>query len=116
VSRPSRSVVCAGPVDTARPHFAVVHSLFKQTVARVGRAGVDDGIALEFLLGEDPQAEKVRVQVSADLDAKLARLGPLAASPDELFRLLVESCCHPSNLYTEVHWLYVDPACPEPGA
>ena len=93
-----------------------MHSLFKQTAARVGRGRDGEPVALEFLLAGDPQADKVREQVSADLAAKLARLAPHADSPDELFRLLADSCCHPSNLYTEVHWLYVDPSCPEPGA
>ncbi|MFO7675516.1 MAG: hypothetical protein R6X12_04275 [bacterium] len=106
----------AAPVDTARLHFGVVHSLFKQTVARVGLARDGGVVALDFLLGDDPQAAAVRAEVGRDLAAKLGRLAPAAASLDDLFRLLVESCCHPSNLYTEVHWLPVIPGAPEPGS
>lgn len=106
----------AAPVDAGRPHFDVVHSLFKQTVARVGWSRSGPTLALEFLLGDDPQAGTVRDKVTADLAAKLARLAPAAASLDDLLHLLVESCCHPSNLYTEVHWLPVVPGTPEPGA
>ena len=102
-------------MDTERAYFEVVHSLFKQTVARIGLNHTGDGIALEFLLGEDQQADKTRLMVRTDLDAKLARLSPAAGSLEDLFRLLEESCRHPSNMYTEVHWLPVTPGSPEPG-
>ncbi len=104
-----------GPVDTDRLHFDVVHSLFKQTVARIGRDASGGGLAVEFLLAEDPQTAEVHENVSADLRAKLERLAPLAESLDALFELLLESCSHPSNMYTEVHWLPVRPELPEPG-
>lgn len=100
----------SAPVDTDRPHFEVIHSLFKQTVARVGLTKDGEGIALEFLLEDDKQAEEVRRAVAADLKAKLERLSPQASSLDALFRLFRDSCCHPSNMYTEVHWCPVDPA------
>lgn len=104
-----------GRVDTDRPFFEVIHSLFKQTVARVGWTGDGSGFALQFLLEDDPQAEKVRDRVTGDLDAKLKRLAPGADTLEDLLRLLTESCCHPSNMYTEVHWLPVTPGSPEPG-
>lgn len=103
-------------VDTSRPHFEVIHSLFKQTAGRVGWNRAGDAVAFEFLLPGDQQAEEVRRGVTADLSAKLARLAPAARTLAELFDLLGRSCCHPSNLYTEVHWLPILPGCPEPGA
>ena len=106
----------SGPVDVSRTHFDVVHSLFKQTIGRIGRNRAGDAIVFEFLLPDDPQADEVREAVNADLSAKLDRLAPAANTLDELFDLLCRSCCHPSNLYTEVHWLPVIPNCPEPDA
>lgn len=114
VIRHSSFAIVRGPVDRTRPWFDAVHSSFKQTVARIGRAPGEDGIAFEDLLPEDPDTARVRAQVEADLEGKLERLGPLAESADRLFELLRDSCSHPSNLYTEVHWLPVDPDAVEP--
>lgn len=106
-----------GSVDKTRPYFEVIHSLFKQTAARIGwmrslppgqhRTG--DRIVLEFLLRDDEQADKARQMIRADLAAKLDRLSTTASGLDDLFGLLADSCCHPSNLYTEVHWFPVVP-------
>ena len=104
----------SAPVDTTRPYFEVVHSLFKQTAARVGRSRSDEAVAFECLLPDDPQAAEVRHAIQTDLAARLKRLAPVAGSSDELFDLLARACCHPSNLYTEVHWLPVQPDSPEP--
>ncbi|MBN2537944.1 hypothetical protein JXB37_06700 [candidate division WOR-3 bacterium] len=114
VIRHSSFVIVRGPVDRTRPWFEAVHSAFKQNVARIGRAPGEDAVALEDLLPADPDAARVRAQVDADLAGKLERLGPLAESVDRLFELLRDSCSHPSNLYTEVHWLPVDPESAEP--
>jgi hypothetical protein len=98
-----------GSVDTTRTYFEAIHSLFKQTAARIGWCRTGGRIVLESLLGDDKQADEARQMIRADLAAKLDRLSPSASGLDELYRLLVDSCCHPSNLYTEVHWFPVVP-------
>lgn len=103
-----------GKVDTTRPYFEAVHSLFKQTVARIGWSPDRTAIHLEHLVDDDKQSAQVKKDVEADLSDKVRRLSDQADSLEELFELLNRSCCHPSNMYTEVHWLPVDPAVPEP--
>ncbi|UCG41934.1 MAG: hypothetical protein JSU73_08570 [candidate division WOR-3 bacterium] len=104
-------------VNTTRPYFEAIHSLFKQTAARIGwmrslppgQRLAGDRIALEFLIRDEEQADKVRQMIRSDLAAKLDRLSPSASGLEDLFRLLTDSCRHPSNLYTEVHWFPVHP-------
>jgi hypothetical protein len=106
-----------GSVDKTRPYFEVIHSLFKQTAARIGwmrslppgQHLAGDRVALEFLLRDDEQADTARQMIRSDLAAKLERLSLSASGLEDLFRLLADSCCHPSNLYTEVHWFPVHP-------
>ncbi len=97
------------PVDVSRPHFEVIHSLFKQTAARIGWNKTGSGLAFEFLLKKDPQAETVRKEILDDLTAKLKRLSPQADSVERLFEQLRESCSHLSNMYTPVHWCPIEP-------
>ncbi len=100
------------PVDVNRPYFEVIHSLYKQNAARVGWNRTGSGLALEFLLQDDQQADEVRAAITADLAAKVKRLYPEAGSVEHLMELLERSCSHLSNMYTEVHWF---PVNPEPG-
>ena len=97
------------PVDPNRPHFEVIHSLYKQNAARVGWNEAGSGLALEFLLKDDPQADEVRTAITADLTDKVERLYPETGSVEGLMKLLEQSCYHLSNMYTEVHWFPVEP-------
>ena len=97
------------PVDTSRPHFEVIHSLYKQNAARVGWSETGSGLALEFTLGDDPQADEVRAAITADLEDKVRRLRKESGSIEHLMNLLEQSCHHLSNMYTEVHWFPVRP-------
>ena len=97
------------PVDTTRLHFEVVHSLFKETCARVGWNRAGSGLAVEFLVGEDPQAETVHIEVLVDLRGKLKRCG--GDSAVAVLAALMDGCRHPNNLYTRVHWFPIDPGC-----
>ena len=97
------------PVDLNRPHFEVIHSLYKQNAARIGWNEAGSGLALEFLLEDDQQAAEVRAAIAADLEAKVERLYPEVDSVERLLELLEQSCYHLSNMYTEVHWFPVKP-------
>jgi hypothetical protein len=97
------------PVDPNRPHFEVIHSLYKQNAARVGWNETGSGLALEFLLKDDQQSDEVRAAITADLTGKLERLYPEAGSVERLMELLEQSCYHLSNMYTEVHWFPIKP-------
>ncbi len=97
----------SGRVDTARPHFELVHSFYKETVARVGYAAAGAGLAVEYEDGEAAADERVRADVAASI---AARLRDCPGAAESLFDRLCSSCAGPENLYARVHWYLFDPA------
>lgn len=100
-------VLPTGPVDTTRPHFELVHSFYKETVARVGYAAEGAGFAVEYGAGEAASDERVRSDVD---DSIAARLRGCPGSAEGLFDRLRTSCAGPENLYARVHWCLIDPS------
>lgn len=95
-----------GRVDTSRPHFELVHSFYKETVARVGYAVGGAGLAVEFETGEATADERVHADVAASI---AARLRGCPGATENLFERLCSSCVGPENLYARVHWYLFDP-------
>lgn len=100
-----------GRVDTSRPHFELVHSFYKETVARVGYAAAGTGLAIELVAGEAVSNERVRADVAASI---AARLRGCPGATENLFERLCLSCVGPENLYARVHWYLFDPDLPPP--
>ncbi len=101
-----------GRVDTSRPHFELVHSFYKETVARVGYAAAGTGLAIEFVAGPAASNERVRADVAASI---AARLRDCPGAAESLFDRLRASCAGPENLYARVHWYLFDPDLLPPG-
>ena len=96
-----------GRVDTSRAHFELVHSFYKETVARVGYAAGGAGLAIEYGVGEAARDKRVRDDVE---DSIAARLRDCAGAAEALLDRLRSSCAGPENLYARVHWYLFDPA------
>lgn len=96
-----------GRVDTARAHFELVHSFYKETVARVGYAAEGAGLVIEYEAGEAADDERVRADVEASIGA---RLRDCAGAVEDLLDRLRSSCAGPENLYARVHWYLFDPS------